>query len=219
MAVAPKFAGQKLHLGTAAASSSAAVSPAVHTLEFYLDYVCPFSAKQFHTLYNIVVPLIKENPTWASQVDIIFRHQVQPWHPSSTLVHEAGVAVQRLAPEKYWAFSEALFRDQKAYFDVNVVNETRNQTYGRLAKLAAESTGVGEKEVYALLAVSDKPGEDGSLNSGNAVTNDLKLLVKAARLVGVHVSPTVIFDGLVAGEISSGWTKDQWVEWLEKSLV
>ncbi|KAJ1324397.1 hypothetical protein MN608_10459 [Microdochium nivale] len=219
MAVAPKFAGQKLHLGTATGSSATAVFRAVHTLEFYLDYVCPFSAKQFHTLYNTVVPMIRENPEWASQIDIVFRHQVQPWHPSSTLVHEAGVAVQRVAPDKFWAFSEALFKDQKAYFDVRVVNETRNQTYARLAKLAAESVGVNEKELYGLLAISDKPGEDGSLNSGNGVTNDLKLLIKAARLVGVHVSPTVLFDGLVAGDISSGWTKDQWAGWLKKSIV
>ncbi|KAH7018374.1 uncharacterized protein B0I36DRAFT_368400 [Microdochium trichocladiopsis] len=218
MAVAPKFAAQKLRLGTAASSSAAAVSPAVHTLEFYLDYVCPFSAKQFLTLYNTIVPLIKSNPTWASQVEIIFRHQVQPWHPSSTLVHEAGVAVQRVSPEKFWAFSEALFKDQKAYFDVNVVNETRNQTYKRLAKLAG-SVGVDEGKIYDLLAISDKPGEDGSLNTGNKVTNDLKLLIKAARLVGVHVSPTVLFDGLVAGDISSGWTKEQWEEWLGKNLV
>jgi len=218
MAVAPKFAGQKLRLGTAASSSAAAVSPAVHTLEFYLDYVCPFSAKQFLTLYNTVVPLIKETPEWASQVEIIFRHQVQPWHPSSTLVHEAGVAVQRVSPEKFWDFSEALFKDQKAYFDVNVVNETRNRTYKRLAKLAG-SVGVDEKKVYSLLEISDKPGEDGSLNTGNAVTNDLKLLIKAARLVGIHVSPTVLFDGLIAGDISSGWTKEQWEEWLGKQLV
>lgn len=217
MAVAPKFAGQKLHLGTAASSSAAAVSPAVHTLEFYLDYVCPFSAKQFLTLYNIVVPLIKEKPEWASKVEIIFRHQVQPWHPSSTLVHEAGVAVQRVSPEKFWEFSEALFKDQKAYFDVNVVNETRNQTYKRLAKLAG-SVGVDESKVYSLLEISDKPGEEGSLNTGNAVTNDLKLLIKAARLVGIHVSPTVLFDGLIAGDISSGWTKEQWEEWLGKQL-
>lgn len=57
--------------------------------------------------------------------------------------------------------------------------------------------------MYDLLAISDKPGEGGALNSGNQVTNDLKVMVKMARLVGIHVSPTVVFDGVVANDISS----------------
>lgn len=80
----------------------------------------------------------------------------------------------------------------------------------RLAKLGKD-VGVDEGEMYKLLQVSDKPGKDGSLNSGNAVTDDLKLLIKAspycnirakfmltpaqaARITGVHVSPTVMFN-------------------------
>jgi hypothetical protein len=95
-------------------------------------------------------------------------------------------------PAKFWPFSAALFDKQTEYFDVNVVNETRNQTYKRLAKLAA-GVGLDESKIYSQLEISDKPGPDGSLNSGNQVTN-LKLLIKAGRLVGVHVSPTVLFD-------------------------
>lgn len=72
--------------------------------------------------------------------------------------------------------------------------------------------------MYSLLEISDKPGEDGALNVGNKVTDDLKVAIKAARLVGVHVSPTAIFDGVVNGEISSGWGEKEWKEWLEKSV-
>ncbi|KAI0434942.1 hypothetical protein F5Y09DRAFT_327891 [Xylaria sp. FL1042] len=216
MALAPKFAGQKLAFSQPAAAG--AVAPTVHTLELFLDYVCPFSAKQFNTIYNVVAPLIHSNPKWASNVQFIFRQQIQPWHPSSTLTHEAALAVLQLAPEKYWTFSDALFKDQQSYFDVNVVNETRNQTYRRLAKLAS-SVGVDEAAVYDRLAIPDKPAADGSLNIGNKVTTDLKVLVKTARLVGVHVSPTVIFDGVVASDISSGWTKEQWEEWADKQRL
>ena len=103
------------------------------------------------------------------------------------------------------------------------MNESRNETYRRLAKIAYDSTlqeiGIAEKDVYSLLEIPDHPAADGSLNVGNAVTNDLKLLVKMARLVGVHVSPTVITDGVVAGEISSGWTADQWLEYLKKLVA
>ena len=51
MALNPRFAGQKLAAG---------ISPhAIHTLELYLDYVCPFSKKMFSTLYTSVIPTIE----------------------------------------------------------------------------------------------------------------------------------------------------------------
>ena len=134
----------------------------------------------FKTVYGAVLPKTKGKP-YENQVQFLFRQQVQPWHPSSTLVHEAGVGVLRLAPDKFWDFSEKLFEAQKDYFDVNVVNEGRNQTYKRLAKLGA-SAGIEEAKLFGLLHVSDKPGSDGSLNVGNEVTNDLKVLIKVESL-------------------------------------
>jgi len=208
MALNPKFAGQKLAAG---------VSPqAINTLELYLDYVCPFSKKLFNTVYKSVFPLIESK--YAGKVQFIFRQQIQPWHPSSTLVHEAGAAVLRVSPEKFYPFSAALFEAQNDFFDVSVVNETRNQTYARLAKVAA-SVGLDEKEIYGLLEVGNKPGKDGALNIGNKVTDDIKVLVKTNRLTGVHVTPTVLFNGVVENSISSGWTKEQWDEWLQKNIV
>jgi predicted DsbA family dithiol-disulfide isomerase len=124
--------------------------------------------------------------------------------------------VQKVDSAKFYEFSAALFDQQKDFFDVNVVNETRNATYKRLAKIAG-SVGVDEKKVYDLLEIRDKPGEDGSLNTGNQVTDDVKIQVKANRLTGVHVTPTVVFNGVVANEISSSWTESQWEEWLEKN--
>jgi len=209
MALAPRFAGQKL--------TSSAIQPnVVHTIEIYLDYVCPFSARIFKTIYS--GPLRKTLlERYNDRVVTIFRQQIQPWHPSSTLVHEAAYAVQKVDSSKFYAFSEALFEQQKSFFDVNVVNETRNATYKRLAKIAG-SIGVDEGKVYGLLEISDKPGEDGSLNSGNKVTDDVKVQVKANRLTGVHVTPTVVFNGVIANEISSSWTEGQWEEWLEKNI-
>ncbi|KAM0335312.1 hypothetical protein ACHAQA_000357 [Verticillium albo-atrum] len=223
MALPPKFAGHKLTFVPAGTPAPASAAPGLHfqphTLEVYLDYVCPFSAKLFKTLFEDLAPVIRQNPYWARGLEVIFRHQVQPWHPSSTLTHEAALAVLRLAPERFLDFSAALFAAQKDFFDVNVVHETRNATYARLAKLAARSAGVDEAAVYGLLAISDKPAADGSLNTGNAVTVDLKLAVKMARLTGVHVSPTALLDGVVQGDISSGWTKEQWTEWLGANIV
>ncbi|PSN63449.1 hypothetical protein BS50DRAFT_577190 [Corynespora cassiicola Philippines] len=210
MALAPKFAGQKL--------ASTSIQPkAVHTLELYLDYVCPFSAKLFKTVYT--TPLRDTLlTTYATSLVTIFRPQIQPWHPSSTLVHESALAVQKLSPDAFWPYSAALFARQADFFDVSVVNETRNQTYRRLAKIAG-GVGVDEEKVYELLRIGEEPAEDGSLNSGNGVTAEIKVQVKANRLVGVHVTPTVLLDGVVAGEVSSSWGVGEWEEWLRKNVV
>ncbi|EAU38650.1 conserved hypothetical protein [Aspergillus terreus NIH2624] len=192
MALNPRFAGQRL--------LASAVQQPQHTLELYLDYVCPFSAKLYKTFYSSVKPVIEKQ--YASKLQVIFRQHIQPWHPSSTLTHEAGAAVLNIAPEKYWDFSAALFEHQKDYFDVSVVNETRNKTYERLAKLAG-SVGVDEQEVLRMLMVSDKPSADGQLNTGNQVTNDVKLMVK----------------GIEEPAISSSFTATQWEEWLAKNIA
>ena len=100
------------------------------------------------------------------------------------------------------------------------MNETRNNTYKRLTKLACEVTGdTGiEKEMYQLLEISDKPDKDGGLNAGNGVTNDVKVMVKMNRLVGVHVTPTVVVDGVVEGGISSSWGGGEWKRWLDENM-
>lgn len=128
----------------------------------------------FNTFFSLSDTIAQR---YGSQLRVVFRQHIQPWHPSSTLTHEAGAAVLRLAPEKFWQFSSALFKAQTEFFDVSVVNETRNQTYARLARLAG-SVGVDEKKVLDLLKIPDKPGEDGQLNAGNQVTNDIKWMVK-----------------------------------------
>lgn len=216
MALPPKYAGQK-RIFAAPPATPSSVPPTTHTLELYLDYCCPFSAKIFRTLTTSVIPAIEANPAWASGLSLIFRPLIQPWHPSSTLMHEAALAVLRLNPDKFWDFSGVLFDEQQGFFDVNVVNETRNDTYRRLAKVAAK-VGVDEDAVYGLLAIADKVGEDGFLNAGNQVTNDIKYITKTARLIGVHFTPTAVYDGVVQ-DISSGWTVEQWTEWLTKNVV
>ncbi|PYI06285.1 hypothetical protein BO78DRAFT_387086 [Aspergillus sclerotiicarbonarius CBS 121057] len=180
-----------------------------------LDYVCPFSAKLFNTFYTSVKPIIIQK--YQQNLQVIFRQHIQPWHPSSTLTHEAGAAVLKIAPDKFWEFSAALFSHQKEFFDVSVVNETRNKTYERLAKIAA-TVGVDEHEMIDLLRISEAIG-DGQLNSGNKVTNDIKLMVKSDRVIGVHVSPTVYFNGVEEPNISSSFTATQWEQWLAMNVA
>jgi hypothetical protein len=68
MALAPKFVDQRF--------TAHSIPETLHTVELYLDYVCPFSAKMFNTLYTSVFPLAKEKKY---KVQFLFRQQVQPW--------------------------------------------------------------------------------------------------------------------------------------------
>ena len=119
-------------------------------------------------LQNVFPTLEKDYPT----VSFIFRHQVQPWHPSSTMTHEAALAVERVDPSKFWDFSLALFANQTRYYDSSTATETRLDMYKRLAQLAEESVGVRAAEVLKYL--NFEPVQIGSAeghNVGNAVTD------------------------------------------------
>ncbi|KAA8905508.1 thioredoxin-like protein [Sphaerosporella brunnea] len=201
MAVAPKY--------TLSHILSAQPSAPVHTIELYLDYVCPYSASLLLTLHTHIFPMLS---TVYPRARFILRHQVQPWHPTSTLVHEAALAVGLVAPERFLLFSVALMARQAEYFDGPTANEGRNHIYRRLAELAA-AMGVDQARVLELLTVGEEAG-----NAGNRVTDDLKIHIKAARRQGIHVSPTVVFNGVVETAISSAWMKEQWVEWLDKNV-
>lgn len=154
-----------------------------------------FSAKMFNT-FNTLSPMISQQ--YGHRLQVIFRQHIQPWHPSSTLTHEAGAAVLRLAPEKFWDFSAALFKRQTEFFDVSLVNETRNKTYERLAQIAG-SVGLDESKVLELLRIPESPGEDGQLNIGNQVTNDIKLMVKVRTPAPSHRTDPLTLPGGSSG--------------------
>lgn len=146
----------------------------------------------FNTFYSLQSVITQK---YGTRLQVVFRQHIQPWHPSSTLTHEAGAAVLRLAPAKFWEFSAVLFQRQTEFFDINVVNETRNKTYERLAKIA-DSVGIDEKKLLDLLTISETPGEDGQLNAGNQVTNDIKWMVKVCIFppcFPIPVLPVCIF--------------------------
>lgn len=134
---------------------------------------------------------------------MIFRLHIQPWHPSSTLTHEAGAAVLRLAPDKFWDFSAVLFERQAEFFDVSVVNETRNKTYERLAKIA-RSVGVDEQKFLDLLKIPEQAGDNGELNVGNQVTKDIMWMTKVWLVDNPPTTPTPRFANALLGGSSRG---------------
>jgi hypothetical protein len=87
----------------------------------------------FDTVYDSVIPLVKSK--YADNVQIIFR-QIQPWHPSSTLVHEAGAAILQTNPGKFWEFSKV---GQSYLSDLDTLLDANTTSPPRLSSSVSES--------------------------------------------------------------------------------
>ncbi|KAG8802913.1 hypothetical protein FRC17_006315, partial [Serendipita sp. 399] len=144
-----------------------------NTLEFFWDYVCPFSGKSANAIETIVKPLLENK--YSNKVKIIFRPQPQPWHSSSTLVHEAGLAVAKVAPESFWKYSLALFKAQDQFYDMPTANLTPVQIREQLAELGKTSGTLTDAEVEAVKQALLPNTKDGAKNAGVSITDDLKL--------------------------------------------
>jgi len=187
---------------------------APHTLDIFLDYVCPFSRKLTNNFNASVKPLIESRGKYEGKVKVIIRQQVQPWHGSSTFVHEIALAVARVSPQKFWDFHLALMDAQEDFYDIPSSNRTPVQTRAKLVELALPIVGADKKEVLTdLLAHKTTP------NGGTLVTDELKYTIKFSRQNSIHVSPTVLWDGLVAGDISSSWGEKEWTAFLESKVL
>lgn len=174
-------------------------------MELYLDLCCPFAKKMF---LNVVANVI---PKYEGKVHWIVHNVAQPWHPQSSYMHEASLAVLDVAgPAKFWDFFGAVYERQENFYDQQVYEKTRLQVYQELADIAGE-VGVSKDAVMAKLKLS------GTGNSGNAVTQRLKWQTRYHRTRGVHVTPTVHLNGQDAG-LSSGTTPEEWKVLLDYHL-
>lgn len=182
-------------------------------IELWLDYICPFSAKLFYTVYDSVVSAAEKK--YPGKFQWVFQNQPQPWHGQGSWVHEAGIAVGIIQPNKFWEFSKILFKESEKFYDLNTKDKSRTQIVGELADLAAK-VGVDEAKVADLLSIQSP---NGALNGGSKVTNDLKAFIRVGRQNGIHVTPTVVVNGLADPSISSSFTTEQWLQKLESTIL
>ncbi|ORX83404.1 hypothetical protein K493DRAFT_342040 [Basidiobolus meristosporus CBS 931.73] len=184
---------------------------AAHTVEYYVDFTCPFSRRIFNTLTKEIIPYVQKE--FGGSVQFILRHQVQPWHPQSTLLHEASLAAEKVEPKKFMAYAEKLFDVQRDYFDEACHNLSRTQIYHSLAEHAA-FLGIDREEFLSYLLIPDTEPR----NKGNKIHGDLKYHIKLARQNGIHVSPTVLIDGIIDSTVSSSWGLNEWRNWLQSKV-
>lgn len=76
------------------------------TIEVFLDFCCPFSAKMW--------PTLKALQAADAGVQFVVQLVPQPWHPQSAVLHEVGLSIREL-------FGDA------AFFDYCVSARTRAQ--------------------------------------------------------------------------------------------
>ncbi|GAA5845910.1 hypothetical protein JCM5353_008420 [Sporobolomyces roseus] len=211
--IAPQFATHRI--GSPSAS---------HTIELFLDLVCPFSKKQLTGVRKTLIPLIENNEEVRKNLSIVIAQIPQPWHASSTLVHEAALGVSKTLVDQGKSYSDQdvveqwqkyffeLMDKQEEYFDEPTADEAPSATRDRLAYLAYKTIGIDRKAFLENIST-------GKGNSGSAVTDLLKQHVKYHRFRGVHVTPTVFLDGLPEGSVSSGFTEEDWKQFLKEKIL
>jgi protein-disulfide isomerase len=102
---------QKPHLDVTIATNTSPVygnkNAAVKIFEFS-DFECPFCGKAYKTLQKL-----KKDPSFASQVQIIFKHYPLSMHPNAKPAAIASQCALAQSENKFWEFHNELFENQK----------------------------------------------------------------------------------------------------------
>lgn len=186
---------------------------AAHKVQLYLDYDCPFSAKIFNKLNDEIIPLIDSKHP--GQFEFILMNVPQPWHPTSSIMHEVALAVGKVSPQSFWEYSKLLFLNQKQFYDEVTFDKSRKEIIKELIEIAQSNLDVDLVKLNKLLDIDTKGDVT---NKGNKITKDLKYFIRYQRTVGVHVTPTVFVDGIENPSIESSTPASSVVEKLESYL-
>ena len=216
----------RLHPGLSTGDKSSGV-----VCECFVDFCCPYSRKLFTTL----TPMMS---AYEGKMSFVYHNVVQPWHHQSLWLHESSFAVRVLYPQAEMAYWKALYADAPNWYDKEIYTLTRGVFYDKIAGFAAnvvvtENNSLQVSEVKTrILQYLIPPKQDGgnfpeeatallgSLadDDENAVFPLTRQVVKFQRKRGVHVTPTVFFNGIEQPQISSGWTREEWEGFLKDSF-
>lgn len=163
------------------------------TFEVFLEPTCPFSVRAFGKLDELLAAAGED------RITIKLRLQSQPWHMYSGVVVRAVLAASTLSGGKESAKAVlAAVGKHRAEFEFEEhcrgpnMDATPNQIIARL-------------EAYSGMALADAFAEPG-------LQAEVKRHARYARQNGIHVSPTIMIDGLVQADLGSGDPVERWVE-------
>ena len=163
------------------------------TLEVFLEPTCPFSAKAFAKLDELMAR------GGTDRLTLKIRLLSQPWHLLSPVVTRAILAASVGVDGKSAAKSvmAAVFANRDAFILVNHCSGPNlDLTPRAILNLIEQHSGV---PVAALFEHPD-------------LMTEMKWQARYARQNGIHSTPTFMVDGLVVPEMSSGDTVDVWLE-------
>lgn len=186
-----------------------------NTIEFFGDYNCPFACKLFKKVEDELVPEMKARGL-LSKYQLTFVNVVQPWHGfQSSALHESALAVARLAPEKFWPASRCLYDNIELFYDSEIYDLTKRELVQKIVKLLSESVDVPYADILALVETSQpKPNGDPN-NVGSIISKDLKYLTRYGRTIGVHITPSIVVNGIYLPAIESSTSVDDIIKILE----
>lgn len=163
------------------------------TFEVFLEPTCPYSARAFGKLREF---LALAGP---GRVTVKIRLQSQPWHMFSGVITRATLAASTTpgGKEAAWAVMAAVFADREGYeFTHHASGPNMLETPQGILRRIEAATGLD------LQAAFDLPDLD----------REIKWHCKYARQNGIHVSPSFMVNGLIAANLGSGNTVEDWAK-------
>ena len=162
------------------------------TLEIFLEPTCPFSAKAFDKLDELLVQAGED------RLRIKIRLLSQPWHLFSPVVTRAILAASATAGGKSAAKAvmAAVFAHREEFVLTNHCSGPNlDQSIRGILSLIERYSGTQVSAPFELPALN----------------REMKWHAKYARQNGIHTTPTFMVDGLVNAGMSSGDTVEAWL--------
>jgi len=161
------------------------------TLEIFLEPTCPFSARAFGKLDELLAQVGEDRLT------IKVRLLSQPWHLFSPVVTRAILAASTTAGGKSAAKAvlAAVFAHREEFILTDHCSGPNlDQSIRGILGLIERYSGIQVSTPFAFPELE----------------RDMKWQARYARQNGIHTTPTFMVDGLVAADMSSGDTVETW---------
>jgi hypothetical protein len=165
--------------------------------EVFLEPTCPFSAKTFGKLDDLLVQAGED------RIAIKIRLQSQPWHMYSGVIVRCILAASTLEAGKRAAkavLAAVAAHREEFEFDRHCGGPNLDASPNDIIARIESYSGVKLAEAFAI------PDLD----------REIKWHCRYARQNGIHVSPTFMIDGIVQADMSSGDAVSDWVSRLLK---
>jgi len=162
-------------------------------LELFLEPTCPYSAKAFGKLEQLLAEVGEDKLT------VKVRLHSQPWHLFSPVIVRAIYAAASLVEGRAAAkrVLQAVYDHREEFeFERHATGPNRDATPNDLIRRIEGYTGL------ELTAAFDEPQLDRSTRWD----------ARYARQNGIHVSPSFMIDGIVQADMSSGDDVAAWVK-------